>query len=63
MQGVVEAARLYARYFPEDFGADLFDEVGNWLRTAGRGGWYILHRRTDFIGEPVNAGAVGPAVR
>ena len=40
-------ARLYARYFPEDFDAELFDEVGNWLRRAGRGGWYILPLLSD----------------
>ena len=48
--------RLYVRYFPEYWSADLYHEVA--LRVAG---WRNLWRRTDFIGGEVEA--VGPGGR
>lgn len=46
--------RLYARYFPEYFDADLFESISAKLAASNETpSWTNLWRRTDYIGGPV----------
>ncbi|MDH3306856.1 MAG: hypothetical protein OEO77_05000, partial [Acidimicrobiia bacterium] len=46
--------RLYARYFPEYFDAELFGEVMS--KLASPSPWRNLYRSTDYIGSTVFGG-------